>query len=105
MLKRKGGHFAQAVVQNFAGGNFNDLQRIISPGAAKAQCGFGELANAFGAVNRQRLCVSRHRTAAQQTGQTEKVIAMQMADENAIELTWVERGVEHLVLSAFTAVE
>ncbi|MNI70382.1 hypothetical protein D3C73_1261930 [compost metagenome] len=36
MRQRESRYFTQTVVENFSGGNFHNLQRIIGPGAAQA---------------------------------------------------------------------
>ena len=60
MRQRVRRYFSQAVIHNLTRGNFHNIQRIIGPGAAQTQCGFGKLSQPFWPVERQRLDIAGH---------------------------------------------
>ncbi len=105
VIHRRCGHGPGVIAEHHPGANLDNLERVIGPGAADPQAGFNKLTNAGRAVNGQRVDVARHRAAAQQARQAKKVIAMQVGNEDFIQLAGMAGGAQQLMLRAFAAVK
>ena len=85
--------------------DFDDGERIVGPRTAQAQRGLNKLFESFWPVEGEGQRVSLHRAAAQQTGQAEQVVAVQMGNKNLIQFAGMVGRVKKLMLGPFAAVK
>ena len=85
--------------------DFDDGERIVGPRTAQTQRGLNKLFEPFWPVEGEGQRVPLHRAAAQQAGQAEQVVAVQVSDENFIQFAGVIGRAKKLMLGPFTAVK
>ncbi len=105
MIQRGRGHGPGIIAEHHSCAYLDNLERIIGPGATDAQAGFDKFTDPGRAVNGHRVEIARHRATAQQPRQTKKVIAMQVGNEDFIQLAGMACGLEQLMLRAFPTVK
>ncbi|CDN01304.1 hypothetical protein KPSB59_2700004 [Klebsiella quasipneumoniae subsp. quasipneumoniae] len=105
MAERERGDPIALFVEHQTGADFDDGQGIIGPRTAEAQRGVNEFLYSFWSVDRQRQRIPLHRAAAQQAGQAEQMVAVQMGNKDLIQFAWMMGRMQKLMLGPFAAVK
>ena len=98
MAKRERGDPIALFVEHQTGADFDDGQRIVGPRAAEAQRGVNEFFYSCWSVDRQRQRIPLHRAAAQQPGQAEQMVAVQMGNKDLIQFARMMGRMQKLML-------